>query len=288
MASTNSSPPVIVITGASTGIGEACALELDRRGFRVFAGVRTESAAETLQAKASRRLTPVLIDVTDSDSIAAAVATVGAAVGNAGIAGLVNNAGIAVAGPLELLPIEALRQQLEVNVVGPVAVTQAFLPLLRLAPGRVVNISSVSGGVSAPYLGAYSASKFALEAITDALRLELRAWGIGVSSVEPGPIATPIWEKSTRGGDQLTERVAPHQLALYEADLAALRKAVGRSAATAAPVERVVRAVVHALTATRPKTRYFLGWSVRVCFKSMKMLPDRVRDWIVRKQIGLR
>jgi NAD(P)-dependent dehydrogenase (short-subunit alcohol dehydrogenase family) len=288
MAHTNNSPPAIVITGASTGIGEACALELDRRGFRVFAGVRTESAAEKLRAKASRRLTPVLMDVTDGASIAAAAATVSEAVGNAGIAGLVNNAGIAVAGPLDLLPIETLRQQLEVNVVGPVAVAQAFLPLLRLASGRVVNISSVSGGLSAPYLGAYSASKFALEAITDALRLELRAWGINVSSVEPGPIATPIWEKSTRDGNQMTERVAPNQLALYEVDLAALRKAVSRSAETAAPVERVVRAVVHALTAKRPKTRYFLGWSVRVCFKCMKMLPDRVRDWIVCKQIGLR
>jgi NAD(P)-dependent dehydrogenase (short-subunit alcohol dehydrogenase family) len=288
MAHTNHSPPAMVITGASTGIGEACALELDRRGFRVFAGVRAESAAEKLRAKASSRLTPVLIDVTDGATITAAAAVVGTAVGEAGLAGLVNNAGIAVAGPLELLPIDALRQQLEVNVIGQVAVIQAFLPLLRLARGRVVNISSVSGGLSAPYLGAYCASKFALEAITDALRLELRDWGIGVSSVEPGPIATPIWEKSTRVGNQLTERVAPNRLALYEADLAALREAVSRSARTAAPVDRVVRAVVHALRAKRPKTRYFLGWSVRVCFKGMKMLPDRVRDWIVRKQMGLR
>ena len=154
MTHTNNSPRAIVITGASTGIGEACALELDRRGYRVFAGVRTEAAAEKLRAKASARLTPVLLDVTLSDSIAAAAATVCAAVGEAGIAGLVNNAGIAVAGPLELLPIDALRQQFEVNVVGPVAVTQAFLPLLRRVPGRVVNISSVSGGLSAPYLGA--------------------------------------------------------------------------------------------------------------------------------------
>jgi NAD(P)-dependent dehydrogenase (short-subunit alcohol dehydrogenase family) len=287
MTHTNNSPRVIVITGASTGIGEACALELDRRGYRVFAGVRAEAAAEKLRAKASARLTPVLLDVTLGDSIAAAAATVRAAVGEAGIAGLVNNAGIAVAGPLELLPIDALRQQLEVNVVGPVAVTQAFLPLLRRVPGRVVNISSVSGGLSAPYLGAYCASKFALEAITDALRLELRAWGIGVSSVEPGPIDTPIWEKSTRIGNRLTEQVAPDRLALYEDDLAALRKSVGRSAQTAAPVERVVRAVVHALEAKRPKTRYFLGWGVRVCFKGMRMLPDRVRDWIVRRQMGL-
>jgi NAD(P)-dependent dehydrogenase (short-subunit alcohol dehydrogenase family) len=287
MTHTNHSPPAIVVTGASTGIGEACALELDRRGYRVFAGVRTDAAAEKLRTKASPRLTPVLLDVTKSDCIAAAAQTVSAAVGEAGIAGLVNNAGIAVAGPLELVPIDALRQQFEVNVIGHVAVTQAFLPMLRLARGRIVNISSVSGGLAAPYLGAYSASKFALEAITDVMRLELRRWGIGVSSVEPGPIDTPIWEKSTQLGDQLVGQVPPDRLALYENDLVELREGVSQTAQAADPVERVVRAVVHALESKRPKTRYFLGWGVRACFKEMKILPDRVRDWIVCKQMGM-
>ncbi len=264
-----------------------CALELHRRGFRVFAGVRAESAAEKLRAKASSRLTPVLIDVTDGASIASAAAMVRDAVGDAGIAGLVNNAGIAVPGPLEILPIDALRRQFEVNVIGQVAVTQAFLPLLRKARGRVVNISSLSGGLATPYLRAYSASKFAFEAITDALRLELRTWGIHVSSVAPGPIDTPIWRKGIFTGNQLTEQVAAEGLALYEADLAALRRSVDRSILAASPVDRVVRAVVHALVAKRPKTHYFLGWGVRVCFKGTKMLPDRLRDWIVRKLIGL-
>jgi NAD(P)-dependent dehydrogenase (short-subunit alcohol dehydrogenase family) len=262
-------------------------LELHRRGFRVFAGVRTQAAAEKWRAKASARLTPVRLDVTDAASIASAVALVCDAVGDAGLAGLVNNAGIAVPGPLEILPIDAVRRQFEVNVIGQVAVIQAFLPLLRKARGRVVNISSLSGGLASPYLGAYSASKFAIEAITDALRLEHRKWGIHVSSVAPGPTDTPIWAKAILTGDQMAERVAKDRLALYEADLAALRRSVDRSILAASPVDRVVRAVVHALVAKRPKTHYFLGWGVRLCFKGTKMLPDRVRDWIVRKLIGL-
>ena len=172
-------------------------------------------------------------------------------------------------------------------MIGLVAVTQVFLPLLRKARGRVVNISSINGGLSVPYLGAYSASKFALEAVTDALRVELRTWGIGVLSIAPGPIDTPIWAKSVDATDQLAKEVAPELLSLYETDLAAMRQAVARLARTASPVDRVVRAVVHALTAKRPKTHYFLGWQVRLSFKGMKMLPDRIRDWIVRKQIGL-
>jgi NAD(P)-dependent dehydrogenase (short-subunit alcohol dehydrogenase family) len=285
--SPNATPPAVVITGASTGIGEACALELDRRGFRVFAGVRSAAAAEKLRAEASSRLTPIMIDVTDAASIAAAAKTVGESMGDAGLAGLVGSAGVAVPGPLELVPIEALRRQLEVNVIGQVAVIQAFLPLLRKAQGRIVNIGSVNGGVASPYLGAYSASKFAMEAVADALRVELRTWNIGVSVVEPGPIDTPIWAKSLDAADQLAKDVPPELLGLYDADLATMRRMTARLVGTASPVERVVRAVVHALTAERPKTRYFLGWHARLPFKGMKMLPDRLRDWLVRKVAGL-
>jgi len=286
MSHTSMTPPTVVITGASTGIGEASALEMDRRGFRVFAGVRSPSAAEKLRAKASSRLTAVTIDVTDIASIAAAVDMVATAVGDTGLAGLVNNAGIVVPGPLEAVPIDALRRQLEVNVIGHVAVTQAFLPLLRKARGRVVNISSMNGGLSVPCLGPYAASKWALEAINDALRQELRRFGIRVSSVVPGVISTPIWEKSSAAGEELATTVSPEVLALYEADLAAMRELVARSVRSASPVDRVVRALVHALTAERPKTHYYLGWDVRVCFKGMKMLSDDIRDWIVRKLVG--
>jgi NAD(P)-dependent dehydrogenase (short-subunit alcohol dehydrogenase family) len=280
-------PKSVLITGASTGIGAACALELDRLGFRVFAGVRSDAAAENLRAKASSRLTPVQIDVTDTASIAATVKTVEESVGDAGLSGLVNNAGIAVPGPLELVPLETWRRQLEVNVLGQVAVTQAFLPLLRKARGRIVNISSVSGGLAMPYMGPYAASKHALEAITDALRFELRPWNIHVSAVEPGPIETPIWGKSTAVADALCTQAPPEIASLYAHRLALIREAIAQKARTAAPVETVVRAVVHALTATRPKTRYLLNWNAWVSFKGLKMLPDRLRDWIVRKAIGL-
>jgi NAD(P)-dependent dehydrogenase (short-subunit alcohol dehydrogenase family) len=287
MSQTNNSRSAILITGASTGIGRACALELDRRGFRVFSGVRSRSAADSLRAAASSQLTPVTIDVTDAASIAAAAEEVGKAVGHSGLFGLVNNAGVAIGGPVEIVPIDKWRRQFEVNVLGQVAVTQAFLPLLRKARGRIVNISSNSGGQAGPYMGPYCASKFALEAITDALRVELRTFGIAVSAVEPGPIQTPIWEKSNVAADEAVEHVAPEVLALYQSELDLFRAAINEAARTAAPVERVVRAVVHAMTAKRPKTRYFLGWPVRVCFKGMKMLPDRLRDWIVRKAMGL-
>lgn len=281
------SPSYYLVTGASTGIGRACAWELDQRGFHVFAGVRSKEAGEKVQSRASDRLMPLLLDVTEADSIAAAVKQVASIVGENGLAGLVNNAGIAMPGPLELLPIADLRRQIEVNVIGQVAVTQAFLPWLRKVPGRVVNISSVNGGIAVPYMGAYSASKFALEAITDVLRMELRTWGIRVASVAPGPISTPIWEKSLSAADQLTEQIAPDVLALYDAELAIMRQAVAQSIRRAAPVDRVVRAVVHALIAKRPKTRYYLGWDVRMCFKFLKLPSDRFRDWLVRKLIGL-
>lgn len=280
--------PAILLTGASTGIGEACALELDRRRFRVFAGVRSQTAGQALQAKASPSLTPVLLDVTDGALIAAAAETIGKAVGEAGLLGLVNNAGIAVPGPLEMVPIEALRRQFEVNVIGQVAVTQAFLPLLRKAQGRIVNISSINGAFSPPFLGPYAASKFALEAISDALRLELRTWNIHVSLVEPGPIDTPIWKKSSASLDQLSRDDATKLHGLYANDLAVMRDVTAQLVRKVAPASRVVHAVVHALTARRPKPRYYLGWDVRFMSKGFRMVPERLRDWIVCRLTGLR
>jgi NAD(P)-dependent dehydrogenase (short-subunit alcohol dehydrogenase family) len=287
MSQSSGSSPAVLITGASSGIGAACALELDRRGFRVFAGVRSDAAGASLRDKASSRLTPLQIDVTDTALIAAAAKTVGEAVGDAGLSGLVNNAGIAVPGPLELVPIETWRRQFEVNVLGQVAVTQAFLPLLRKGQGRIVNISSVAGGLAIPYMGPYAASKHAIEAITDALRFELRPWNIRVSAVEPGPIDTSIWGKSTAATDELCDQGPPELTSLYGQRLALIREGIARKARAAAPVQTVVRAVVHALTASNPKPRYLLNWGAWISFKGLGMLPDRLRDWIVQKAIGL-
>ncbi len=284
----DSPSPAVLITGASTGIGAACALELDRRGFRVFAGVRAEAAGQRLQQQASPRLIPVRVDVTDGPSIAAAAETIRAAVGESGLAGLVNNAGIAVAGPMEMVPLDLLRRQLEVNVVGQVAVIQAMLPLLRTARGRIVNMSSISGITAAPYLGPYSASKHALEAISDSLRVELRRWGISVSLVEPGSVNTPIWEKSRASAEELLERMPAEAESLYGEDFEAARQATARMAQTAMPVERVVRAVVHALTARRPKTRYPVGVDTRLVAAVWHLLGDRLHDWIMRRALGLK
>ena len=248
MSPSKADSPAVVVTGSSTGIGEACALELDRRGFRVFAGVRNQADGQRLQAKGSTRLVPIRLDVTNDEAILAAAALVAESCKD-GLAGLVNNAGIVVAGPMELVPLAELRKQLEVNVVGQVAVTQAFLPLLRKAKGRIVNIGSLNSRITSPYLGAYAASKHALSAITDALRMELRTWGIQVSLIEPGAIDTPIWGKSFAAADSLAEMTSPEGLEMYRADLDVLRTATQKIAATASPVESVVAAVVHALTA---------------------------------------
>jgi NAD(P)-dependent dehydrogenase (short-subunit alcohol dehydrogenase family) len=289
MGSTNSQEsPAVLITGSSSGIGAACAVGLDRRGFRVFAGVRSQADAERLRQQASPRLTPVMLDVTAPASIAAVAATLSDALGSRGLAGLVNNAGVAVCGPLETLPLAELRRQLEVNCVGPIAVTQAMLPLLRAARGRIVNMSSANGALAPPYMGPYAASKFALEALSDALRLELRRTGIKVCLVEPGVIATPIWEKSIDAADQLLGRLPPPAVEFYRDDLEALRRSARRLAAMGWPAESVVRAVIHALTARHPKTRYYGDWQTRLCFKGFKIVPDPIRDWLVRRGLELK
>ncbi len=208
----------VVITGASTGIGKECALRLEERGFRVFATVRKRQDGEKLRAEAtSARLHPVLMDVTDEKSIQTAAAEVARSVDEQGVWALVNNAGTCVAAPMECVPPEGLRQQLDTNVVGPLAVTQAFLPQLRRTRGRIVNVSSGLGSVVIPYLGAYATGQFAKEAMSDALRRELRPFGISVSIVRPGAIATPIWDKVRETGEGLLNQ-APDAIAdLYRA-----------------------------------------------------------------------
>ena len=247
----------VVITGASTGIGRASALELDSRGFQVFAGVRRDQDAQDLRAERSS-IEPVRIDVTDAASIEAAREHVAGTVGEQGLAGLVNNAGIAVPGPLEHLPLEEIRRQLEVNVLGQIAVTQAFLPLLRTARGRVVNIGSIGGRVALPLLGPYAASKHAMEGISDSLRRELRPWGIEVSLVRPGPIATEIWERGNASADDLLERM-PEAEAEYGPAIARARKFAAERTRQAVPPSAVAEVVAHALTARRPRSLYLVG-----------------------------
>ncbi len=279
--------PAVVITGASTGIGAACARHLDTRGFQVFAGVRRPADGEALVAGCSSRVTSILLDVTDADSIARAAETVARALGPTGLAGLVNNAGIAVPGPIEAVPLVEARRQLEVNVLGQMAVTQAFLPLVRLGRGRIVNMSSIAGRAATPFLGWYGASKFALEALTDALRLELRPWGIEVCSVEPGAIATPIWERSAGIAEGVARAADPQRVALYREPLDRMRGVIQKAAARAIPAEEVARVVAHALTARRPKTRYLVGADAKFRAWLKRVLPDRAQDWVVGKFLDL-
>ena len=275
----------VVITGASTGIGAASALALDRDGWRVFAGVRRAEDGDALRQQASDRLTPIELDVADAASIAAAAETVGAALGSAGLDGLVNNAGISVAAPVEFVPVAELRRQLEVNVSGQVAVTQAFLPLVRRAGGRIVNMGSMSGVLAPPFLGPYAASKFAMEALTDCLRVELKPWGIQVIIIEPGGIATPIWEKSLAAADRLLEGMPKQLFDYYGPVIKGMRRMVQRTGQTGLPVRLVAEAVTHALTARRPKTRYRVakgGWMTQ---HIIARLPDRTRDGLIARRL---
>jgi NAD(P)-dependent dehydrogenase (short-subunit alcohol dehydrogenase family) len=280
-------PKTVVITGASSGIGAACALHLDAQGMRVFAGVRRQSDAEALRARASPRLTPIAIDIADTLSISTAASAVRGALGDSGLDGLVNNAGVAVPGPVEFLPLPELRRQLEINVVGQVAVTQAFLPLIRAARGRIVNMGSIAGRMATPFSGAYGASKFALEALTDALRLELAPWGISVSIIEPGAVATAIWEKGARSADAILAAVSPEARVLYGAAIEAARQTSAHVAQNAADPVEVARAVEHALTAAKPRTRYVVGGRAKLQAAMALLVPDRVRDNMVAKAMRL-
>ena len=281
-------PRSVLITGTSTGIGAACALDLDQRGFRVFAGVRKQADADRLRGQASERLVPVLIDVTDDESIRAAVETVSAAVGNAGLAGLVNNAGITVPGPLEFVSRDEFRRQLEVNVLGTHAVTQAFLPLLRTAAGRIVILGSIAGYVTPPYWGPYAASKHALEGIADTLRLELRHWRIKVSIVEPDSIATPIWSKLQSGTDELRQDLPEEVRELYREDLDHMQSMAQQLERNGLPAERVVKAVRHALCARRPKVRYPVGFRAHMAVWAKRFIQDRHLDWFLLRILGYR
>jgi NAD(P)-dependent dehydrogenase (short-subunit alcohol dehydrogenase family) len=256
----------VLITGASSGIGASCAGRLAGKGWQVFACVRERGAAPA-------GTTELILDVTDAGAIEAAAAAVGER-----LDGLVDNAGIAIAAPLEHLPLDELRRQLEVNVVGQLAVTQALLPALRAAKGRVVIVGSIAGTSALPFLGPYATSKFALEAMADSLRVELAPEGIHVSLIRPGTIATPIWSKPQPLADTLPEEA----LARYGPRLEAMRKFAVARAAKAAPVDSVSRAVEHALTAERPHTRYLVGRDAHLR-AAVERLPDRWRDRVVAR-----
>ncbi|HKB52078.1 MAG TPA: SDR family NAD(P)-dependent oxidoreductase [Solirubrobacterales bacterium] len=276
----------VLITGASTGIGRATALHLDNAGWRVFAGVRKEEDAASLRRAGSDRLAPLILDVTDADQIFAAAERIGAEVGESGLDGLVNNAGVAMPSPLETLPIEDFKRQIEINLTGQVAVTQALLPQIRAAGGRMVFLSSIGGRIAFPFTGAYHAAKFGIEAIGDVFRRELRGWGISVSVVEPGSIATSIWDRGERAADEIGER-SPAREELYGKAIARYRKVMRKTAERGIPPERVAGVIEHALTSSRPRTRYLVGLDAKVQARLEHVIPTRLFDRILIRATGL-
>ena len=276
----------VLITGASTGIGAACAIRLAAAGMHVYAGVREDAAGAALRAQNAALITPLHLDVTDAESIAAAVATLDAQLGDTGLNGLINNAGIAIGGPLEVLPMNEIRRQFDVNVFGALAVTQAFLPQLRRARGRIVNMGSIAGRIALPFLGPYCMSKSALRAMTHALRLEVDAWGIDVALVEPGAIATPIWKKSNAAADVMHATLQNDTLAHYSRHLEGVRRVIAKAEEQAISADAVARAVEHALTAARPKTEYLVGNDARMRAAINAVLPqflqDRLHRWFLK------
>lgn len=267
----------VLVTGASTGIGRATALRLDRAGWRVFAGVRREEDAQSLREEGSASLAPLLLDVTDPERIAAAAEAIGGR-----LDGLVNNAGAALPSPLETMPIDDFRRQVELNLTAQVAVTQALLPALRAARGRVVFISSIGGRIAFPLTGAYHAAKFGIEAVGDVFRQELRPWGIEVAILEPGSIDTPIWNRGEATADEIAAR-SPQREALYGKAIAAYRDVVKATAERGIPPEKVAAAIERALTASRPKTRYLVGLDAKVQARLKVVIPDRIFDAIVAR-----
>jgi NAD(P)-dependent dehydrogenase (short-subunit alcohol dehydrogenase family) len=275
----------VVVTGSSTGIGRACAIGLDRAGFTVFAGVRKPADGESLRAEAPA-VEPLIIDVTDGATIAAAADHVREATGGR-LAGLVNNAGVTVQGPVEAVPLDDFRHQLEVNVVGQVAVTQAFLAMIRAARGRVVFMSSIGGHGGLPFLSPYNASKCAIGAVGDSLRQEMRPFGVGVSIVEPGAIATEIWDKGVAAGSALREAIEPEMNDLYGAQLEQLRELAEKTGASGLHPDTVADAVEHALTSAKPKARYVVGREAKIQGAARRLMSDRAFDRIVARQMGL-
>ena len=276
----------VVVTGTSTGIGAATALHLADNGFHVLAGVRSEADGDALRAQAPERLTPLIIEVTDEATISAAAAAVADVVGERGLAGLVNNAGIAKPAPIEFQPMADFRTQLEVNLFGPVAMIQAFLPLIRRGGGRIVNVGSIGGMIVLPLNGAYSASKFGMRAISDALRLELRQWNIHVSLIEVAPVKTAIFGKTFAELDGLENTLGEEGFGLYEQQIAAVRRSVEKAEADADPPLVIAKAILHALTSDKPKTKYLAGHGGKQTAVAAA-LPDRARDRALARELGL-
>ena len=268
----------VLITGSTGGIGTATVQALSRRGFTVYAGVR-----QTGRIAAEANVREVVLDVADPESVAAAAKQLAGEVD--GLQAVINNAGVIVQGPIELVPADEWRRQLEVNTLGPASVVREFLPLIRAGHGRIVNISAPTGRVAFPLLGALSASKAGLEALSNALRLELAAWQIPVVIVEPGSTATEIFAKAGAAEQEAQQEFSRDRVALYRAHLDAYAKAGARF--KPGPVEKVAEVIVRAVESPRPKRRYTVG-DARTLGAVLTRLPAGLRDKALSNTLGLK
>lgn len=274
----------VVITGASSGLGKAAAIHLSELGYRVFAGVRTESSAAELSrvSPSTGEIIPVMLDVTDATSIAQAGIRVEQGCMDTGLWAVVNNAGISISAPLECVPMDVMRTQLETNVVGALAVSQRFLPLLRASRGRIVNISSGVGNVAPPYLGVYAASQFAKEGLSDALRRELRPLGVSVSVIQPGAVGTPIWGKMRKFADEILAMAPAEVVETYRARfIEFLNMNEVRAQASKTTTADYADVVAAALAAKRPMTRYRVGVDSWSSAFARRVVPDRMMDALI-------
>lgn len=275
----------IVITGASTGMGEHCALGLDKLGYRVFAGVRKPEDGERLKGAASGQLTPLLIDVVNESQVKEAARTVEQALAGRPLTALWNNAGISVNAPLEFIALDDLRRQLDVNVIGQVAATQAFLPMIRKSKGRILITGSIGGFFTTPMLTPYCMSKYAMEAMADGLRRELRRFGVHVVLLEPGGIQSKIWEKGIGESETFIKNAPPEMMEIYGWLVNALRRVAPQMEKRSKSPQDVLDCVIHALESPRPKTRYRMGANSTVQ-KIIATLPDRWQDALVARMLG--
>ena len=277
----------VVVTGASTGIGRATALLLDKKGYRVFAGVRKQADAKSLAEEGSDNLTPITIDVTKERSIKSAKDKVQRAVGKDGLVGLVNNAGVGDGGPVETMDLDVLRNVLEVNLVGQVAVTQAFLPLIRKAPGTIVFIASIGGRIATPFMSPYNTSKFAVEALGESLRGELAPWGIDVAVVEPGSIDTPIWKKGAETIEDQFEKMPPNTKRLYGKQLKRMDEVLTETAKRGISPQKVAKVIHTAIRSEKPKHRYLVGTDAKVAARLKGNLPEKAFSKVVGRQFKM-
>jgi len=279
--------PSVLITGSSSGIGFATALYLDRRGYRVFAAVRKMEDAEKLKSNASDRLVPILLDVAVPESIEKAYEFVRNEVGEEGLAGLVNNAGIGVASPVEFFPLDDLRTLFEVNVFGQISVIQTFLPLLRQAKGRIINIGSIGDRITIPFGGGLCASKSAFATLNDALRLELSSWGLDVCLIEPASISTPAVDKVKAGNERRIEELPQNGARLYASKFSQFTdRAIAREKNGSKP-EVVAKTIYQALASKHPKTRYLVGRDSTILATLARWMPDHLLDKIRLRIFGL-